>query len=235
VKVLSRAHVIHHPRAKLDGMASAVAAGPATLARTQPRPASVIGLCASTGGPQILLRLLTALPAGYPIPVLVVQHIAAGFTDGLASWLNRSVRIPVAVAGGGAALAPGVWIAPEGAHLTLADGQVRLDRDTVAGRHRPSADMLLTSIAMAAGPTGVAVVLSGMGADGAAGAALVREHGGLAIAQDEASAAVFGMPKAAIDHGVDVVLSPGEIASCLLGLRQAPLPGAEPQRLAGPA
>jgi two-component system chemotaxis response regulator CheB len=234
VKVLSGAHVIHHPRAKLDGMAGAAAARPVVLAGRQPRPASVVGLCASTGGPQVLLRLLAALPAGYPIPVLVVQHIAAGFTDGLASWLNRSVRLPVAVASEGAAVAPGAWIAPDGAHLTVADGRMRLDRETVAGRHRPSADVLLASIAEAAGATGVAVVLSGMGNDGAAGAALVRERGGLAIAQDEASAVVFGMPKAAIEQGVDLVLSPGEIASCLLGLRAAPLPGPQPEHLAGP-
>jgi two-component system chemotaxis response regulator CheB len=79
----------------------------------------------------------------------------------------------------------------------------------------------------------VAVVLSGMGSDGAAGAALVRERGGLAIAQDEASSAVFGMPKAAIERGVDLVLSPGEIASCLAGLRLEPLPGARSNQLAG--
>ena len=74
--------------------------------------------------------------------------------------------------------------------------------------HRPSGDVLLSSIAAAAGQAGVAVILSGMGTDGAAGAAAVRRRGGLVIAQDEQSSAVFGMPKAAIDLGVDAVLSP---------------------------
>jgi len=91
-------------------------------------------------------------------------------------------------------------------------------------RHRPSGDVLFESIAAAAGRAGVAIVLSGMGADGAAGAAAVRGRGGLAIAQDKESSAVYGMPKAAIDRGVDAVLSPAEIANYLLGLSHEPFP-----------
>ena len=184
----------------------------------------MIGLCASTGGPQILAHLLEALPADYPIPILVVQHIAAGFTHGLARWLDQTAQLPVSIAVDGSLAGPGAWIAPAGAHLKLAaTGRLSLDTKTVTGRHRPSCDALLESIAIAAGKTGVAVVLSGMGADGAIGAAAVRRAGGLAIAQDEESSVVFGMPKAAIDLGVDVVLSPANIAACLLGLRHEPL------------
>jgi two-component system chemotaxis response regulator CheB len=183
----------------------------------------VIGICASVGGPQVLMRLLDALPADYPIPILVVQHIAAGFTDGLVHWLDQTVVVPVGIAASGAPAGAGVWFAPEGAHLTLAaSGRLALDRHTVAGRHRPSGDVLLTSIAAAAGRAGVAVVLSGMGSDGAVGAAAVLRQGGLAIAQDQQSSAVFGMPKSAIDLGVTVVLSPEKIASCLLGLGYKP-------------
>jgi two-component system chemotaxis response regulator CheB len=214
VKVLSRVHVIRHPRARLRG-------GPPDLVPV--RLASVVGVCSSTGGPQILGLLLEALPADYQVPVLVVQHIAPGFTDGLVRWLDRSVAVPVRIAEEGMA-GPGAWIAPDGAHLTLAaTGRMHLDRDTVRGRHRPSGDVLLDSIAENAGRAGVAVVLSGMGDDGASGAAAVRRCGGLAIAQDEASCAVYGMPKAAVDQGVDIVLSPDEIAACLLGLSYEPL------------
>ena len=210
VMLLSRVRVIRHPRARLGTRGDPVPA----------RRASVIGVCASVGGPQVLASLLGALPADYPIPVLVVQHIAAGFTDGLVRWLDQAVRVPVGVAVPGARASPGVWFAPEGAHLTLgASGRLSLDRRTVAGHHRPSGDVLLTSVAAAAGKAGVAVVLTGMGRDGAAGAAAVQRRGGLAIAQDEQSSAVFGMPKAAIDLGVTTVLSPGRIAACLLGLR----------------
>jgi two-component system chemotaxis response regulator CheB len=219
VKVLSRARVIRHPRARLRSR-------PADSSPV--RHAAVVGVCSSTGGPQILARLLAALPADYQVPVLVVQHIAAGFTEGLARWLDRSVPIPVRIAEEGVLAGPGAWIAAEGAHLTFsATGHMHLDRDTVRGRHRPSGDVLLDSIAAAAGRGGVAVVLSGMGDDGAAGAAAVRRNGGMAIAQDEASSAVFGMPKAAIDHGVDIVLSPDEIAAWLLGLGYEPLRCAE--------
>jgi len=217
VKVLGRAHVIRHPRAALK--AEPGAGGFA-------HPSSVIGVCASSGGPQILLRLLEVLPADYPIPFLIVQHIGAGFTEGLARWLDQSVRLPVMVAADRARAGPGVWIAPEGAHLKLtAAGQLALDRRSIAGPHRPSGDVLLESIAAAAGKAGVAIVLSGMGADGAAGAAAVRRCGGLAIAQDEESSAVYGMPRAAVSLGVEVILSPSQIAARLLGLCYEPLPG----------
>ncbi|MGD0377447.1 MAG: chemotaxis protein CheB [Streptosporangiaceae bacterium] len=223
VRALSRARVIRHPRARL-GARPARPARPGAL--RLPRYASVIGVCASAGGPQMLVLLLGALPADYPIPLLIVQHMAAGFTGGLVRWLDQTVAMPVGVAEPGAQAAPGAWLAPEGAHLTLnASGRLALDRHTVAGHHRPSGDVLLSSIAAAAGQAGAAVVLSGMGTDGAAGAAAVRRRGGLVIAQDEQSSAVFGMPKAAIDLGVDAVLSPDEIVDRLRGLRHEPLPG----------
>ncbi|MGI8447824.1 MAG: chemotaxis protein CheB [Streptosporangiaceae bacterium] len=98
-------------------------------------------------------------------------------------------------------------------------------RSALEGHHRPSGDVLLTSIAATAGRTGVAVVLTGMGSDGAAGAGEVLRRGGLAIAQDERSSVVFGMPKSAIDLGVTVVLSPEKIAACLLGLGREPAAG----------
>jgi len=218
VKTLSRARVIRHPRARLAAVTNVTAT---------PRRASAIGVCASTGGPEMLMFLLTALPADYPVPLLIVQHMAAGFTEGLVRWLDRAVAMPVGVAADGMRAGPGAWIAPHGAHLTLTgSGHLVMDRHTRAGPHRPSGDLLLQSIAEAAGRNGVAVVLSGMGTDGSAGAAAVRRAGGLAIAQDEKSSAVFGMPRAAIDLGVDVVLPPGEIAGELRRLRCQPLAGA---------
>ena len=214
VKMLCRTRVIRHLRAALK-----VGSGPGYPARR----ASVIGMCASTGGPQILARLLAALPADYPIPILVVQHISAGFTEELAHWLDQTVPLPVAIARNDLRACPGVWIAPEGAHLKLtAKGRLSLDRHTIIGQHRPSGDALLGSIAVAAGRAGVAVVLSGMGADGAVGAAAVQDRGGLAIAQDEESSAVYGMPKVAVDLGVEIVLSPAGIAGSLLALGPEP-------------
>ena len=217
VKIASRARVIRQPRASLRR--SPVTHGPV-------RDAAVIGICGSMGGPYVLDRLLGGLPATYPIPILVVQHITVGFTKGLARWLDQTVPLPVRVAAEGPLRAPGAWLAPEGAHLKLAGpGWLRLDRQAVAGLYRPSGDVLLSSIASVAGRTGVAVVLTGMGRDGAAGAAAVRAMGGLAVAQSEESAVAFGMPQAAIVSGVDLVLDPDEIVGCLAGLRHVPLPG----------
>jgi two-component system chemotaxis response regulator CheB len=218
VRVLCRATVIRHLRAGLKARPDA---------HGFDRSASVIGICASTGGPQVLAHLLQVLPADYPIPLLIVQHMGAGFTEGLAHWLDTRVRLPVAIARDGARAAAGAWIAPDGAHLKITESsRLFLDSRGVAGRHRPSGDALLQSIAACAGRRGVGIVLSGMGTDGAAGAAAVRHAGGLAIAQDSESSVVFGMPKAAIDLGVEVVLAPADIAGALLQLSYAPLPGA---------
>lgn len=217
VALLARARVIRHPRARLGSR--------------RPRPrrpaysASAIGICASTGGPQALVTVLGALPASFAIPILVVQHITAGFTEGLARWLDGAVPLPVRLARHGASASPGVWIAPEGAHLVLKPcGRLGLDRETVARLHRPSADVLLLSLVENAGRGAVAVVLTGMGRDGAEGLEAVRRAGGLTIAQDEESSVVYGMPKAAAERGAELVLPLGEIAGQLRAL--VPLKGA---------
>ena len=215
VKLLARARVIRHPRALLRPPAREPQAGSGERA-------TAIGIVASTGGPQGLATILRELPEGFAVPVLVVQHIAAGFAEGLAHWLDSTVPLPVAMASDGVDAARGVWIAPEGSHLKLAPGgRLALDRTSAPGLHRPSGDVLLASLAETAGSNAVAVVLSGMGADGAAGARAVHEAGGLVLAQDEESSAVFGMPKAAAEQGSGVLLPPAKIASRLAALRGA--------------
>ena len=94
-------------------------------------------MCASTGGPQILARLLEAFPADYPIPLLVVQHISAGFTEGLVRWLDQTVRLPVRIAEDGARAGRGAWIAPEGAHLKLGGHRAVVPRPAYRGRAPP--------------------------------------------------------------------------------------------------
>jgi two-component system chemotaxis response regulator CheB len=142
-----------------------------------------------------------------------------GFTEGLASWLDRRCRLPVALAGADQPLAPGAWIAPDGAHLKLEAGMsLALDSETAAGHHRPSGDVLFASLAAVAGAAAVGVVLTGMGRDGAEGVVAVRRAGGRAIAQDEATSAIFGMPLAAAGAGADMVLPVGQIAGALLRL-----------------
>ena len=116
---------------------------------------------------------------------------------------------------------PGIWVAPEGADLAIVAGRFVFDRLSVPEPHRPSGDVLLRSVAANARADGVAVVLTGMGRDGAAGLGEVRRAGGLTIAQDEASSAVYGMPKAAAEQGAELVLAPSMIGARLRTLRRA--------------
>jgi two-component system chemotaxis response regulator CheB len=181
-----------------------------------------IGICTSTGGPGVLAEILGALPADFRVPILVVQHIAAGFIDGLVRMLDDAGPLAVATAQDDEPLRPGVWLAPEDAHLTLTPmRRTALDRDTVSGLHRPSADLLLESLADALGAAAVAVVLTGMGRDGAKGAAAVKARGGLVLAQDEASSSIYGMPRAAVQAGARP-LPPAAIAAALCELAATP-------------
>ncbi|HWW66425.1 MAG TPA: CheB methylesterase domain-containing protein [Solirubrobacterales bacterium] len=179
-----------------------------------------MGIGASVGGPPALATVLGGLPVDFPLPVLVVQHMAAGFGEGLVKWLDQSVAIPVGIAVDGAPMQRGVWMALDGAHLRLEPSmRLSLDRKTRRGAHRPSLDVLFESLASSAGDGAVGVVLTGMGRDGAEGVRALREAGGLTIAQDEETSAVFGMPGAAIESGVDLVLPLEELAPKLATLR----------------
>jgi two-component system chemotaxis response regulator CheB len=180
---------------------------------------AVIGICASTGGPGALAEVLGRLPAGFSIPILVVQHMTPGFLGQMVAWLDGNLALPVGVAGDCQQLASGVWFAPDGTHLKLeATHRLRLDADTAAGSHRPSGDVLLSSLARVAGARAVAVVLTGMGRDGAEGLAAVGAAGGRTIAQDEHSSGIYGMPRAAAESGAKTVLSPAAIGDELAAL-----------------
>ena len=161
-----------------------------------------MGVAASAGGPAALSEVLGALPADFGLPVLVVQHISEGFAAGLATWLDGVIPLAVRLARDGEPAGLGVAIAPDGADLLLGgDGRLRLDRRSASGAHRPSADALLTSLAAVAGKGVVAVVLTGMGRDGAAGVAAVRQAGGVALAERSEHAHLSGMPVAAAEAG----------------------------------
>ena len=220
--VAFRRYIKRLAAARVDGRRRA---GRLAEAAPRPRPArsvSAIGLATSTGGPPALQAVLGSLPADFSVPIVVVQHIASGFLEGLVRWLNGEVALPVRMAGEGVALGPGAWMAPEGAHLVVEDGlTTRLDRQTVSGYHRPAADVLFVSLASAAGADAVAVVLTGMGSDGAEGLAAVRAAGGLTIAQDEASSVVYGMPRAAAELGAERVLPLTDIGPALRRLAPA--------------
>jgi two-component system, chemotaxis family, protein-glutamate methylesterase/glutaminase len=185
---------------------------PAEGAAGTPR---ILAVGASTGGPAALYRILSELPGNFPLPILVVQHIAHGFVEGFAAWLDTGTPLDVRVARHGEALAPRtVYLARDDNHLGL------LDRSTVAvssapsiGGFRPSASFLFESVGRLYGRGVVAVVLTGMGQDGLDGLRVVRETGGRIIAQDEESSVVFGMPGAAVEAGLaDLTLPLSAIA-----------------------
>jgi two-component system chemotaxis response regulator CheB len=180
----------------------------------------VVAIAASTGGPAALQQILGGLPADFRASVLVVQHIARGFTAGLAEWLAATSPLHVKVAQHGGALAPRtVYLAPDDRHVGIETGQrLAVLATPPVGGFRPSATVLFESVARHAGSGAVAVVLTGMGSDGAAGLPAVRAAGGRVIAQDEATSVVYGMPRAALETGqVHAVLPLGEIASHLCG------------------
>jgi two-component system response regulator WspF len=162
---------------------------------------TVVAIGASTGGPEALARTLTGLPADFPAAIVIIQHVAVEFAPSLARWLQGQSLLPVRVAQDGDALKPGeVLLAGTDDHLIL-----RLDRcvaytaDPADYPYRPSVDVFFNSLAATGTRPGVAVLLTGMGRDGAQGLLHLRRLGWHTITQDQASCVVYGMPRAAAD------------------------------------
>ncbi|GGN66091.1 chemotaxis response regulator protein-glutamate methylesterase [Actinoplanes lobatus] len=221
LRLVSRIRVITHPRARLDGR---VAAPPSPAPTPEPGPHGGLGLVAvgsSTGGPAALTEFLRGLPAGFRVPVLCVQHIAAGeqfavaFSDWLAGQTGRDIRYaddgtPVGRLGGR------VLLAPPDRHLLIRDRTLRLSTGPPRHSCRPSVDVLFESVAEEYGPRAAGCLLTGMGRDGAAGLLGMRGRGAVTFAQDEGSCAVYGMPReAALIGAAAHVLPPGRMAARL--------------------
>jgi two-component system chemotaxis response regulator CheB len=161
------------------------------------------------------------LPRTLPLPIVVVQHIARDFTAGFAEWLAASCALPVRLAEHGERMRDGVvHVAPDDAHLGVSrDGRIMLSSDPPIAGFRPSATYLFESAGRAYGPGLLAVVLTGMGSDGAAGLEAASAGGAYVIAQNEASSIVYGMAAEAVRRGaVDVELPIERIAERLLAL-----------------
>jgi two-component system chemotaxis response regulator CheB len=176
------------------------------IGKRVPLPTKLVAIGISTGGPQALEFLLAQLPPDFPGAIVVVQHMPEGFTDMFARRLDELSALRVKEAQSGDALQAGrVLICPGSRHmkvkrLTMGDVVVLNDEPRVNG-HRPSVDVLFNSLAEEFGPQGIAVLMTGMGDDGAEGLGAVKKSGGMTIAQSEESCVVFGMPKAAIERG----------------------------------
>jgi two-component system chemotaxis response regulator CheB len=192
-------------------------------ASTKVRP-KVVVIGVSTGGPTALGEILPEVPAGFPLPILLVQHMPPLFTRSLAERLAVVCRIPVAEAVQGAPVEPGqIVIAPGDFHLKVItkDGTVRvnLDQSPPQNSCRPSVDALFASIAEVYGGAIVAAILTGMGQDGLRGAGIIHAQGGSILAQDEASSVVWGMPGAVVRAGfADRVLPLNQLVPAILRL-----------------
>jgi two-component system chemotaxis response regulator CheB len=185
-----------------------------------PSRPQIVAIGASTGGPEALQKILTRLPGDFPIPILVVQHIAPGFASSLVEWLAPQCALALQIASSGVLLAgPGIWVAPTGQHLTVLGHTLRLSTAAPVSGHRPSATVLFQSVARHYGATAIGVLLTGMGEDGATGLEAIKRSGGITMAQDQSSSVVFGMPAVAIGRGVvDHILAPERIPPLLLDL-----------------
>jgi two-component system chemotaxis response regulator CheB len=180
--------------------------------------ARIVAIAASTGGPQALHEILSALPADFPIPIVCVQHISEGFTNGLVQWLDGAVGVRVQVAQPGEFASGGtVYVAPEDFHLEVApDRTLVLTNDLPVGGFRPAASSLFESVARAYGEDAIAIILTGMGRDGVDGLKALKQCGAHIIAQNEESCVVYGMPRVAVEEGlVSAVLDPPAIAAAM--------------------
>jgi two-component system chemotaxis response regulator CheB len=196
----------------------------------------VIAIAASTGGPHALSRVLKPLPRDLPVPVVIVQHLSAGFVRGFAHWLDEHCALDVKLVDRTLRLRPGVaYLAPDGAHLRVSKAPMAhphgargdlpyslyLADGPLHEGFRPSASVLFESVAEAFGARTLAVILTGMGRDGFSGLKRVHAEGGCVIAQDRQTSVVFGMPSMAVDGGLaDHVLPVDQIADRILELVQ---------------
>jgi two-component system chemotaxis response regulator CheB len=223
VKLAARVKVITHVRGRLAGGRAAAVVEPPVPARPPGVRHQCLAIGASTGGPHALSTILRGLPADFPLPILMVLHISPAFGGAIADWLNDQSPIPVALAADGQPLPPAgsprVVLAPPDRHLVVRGRRLVLTRDAEVHSCRPSVDVLFQSVAEEIGEGGAAVLLTGMGRDGARGLLAVRAAGGWTAAQDEATSVVYGMPREAVRLGAaGIVLPLAEISPALVAL-----------------
>lgn len=227
VKLMAEVKVVRRwPRTR-QAEAIKPASSPAEMGLKRPSAKiKLVAIGASTGGPVVLQQVLSGLPKNYQIPVLIVQHIAAGFVHGFAEWLAQSAGFPVEVATHGEYLLPGrAYLAPDGFHMRVQMGhRIALSNDVPENGLRPSVAALFRSVALVCGPEAVGVLLTGMGKDGAEELRLMKEKGAITIAQDEKSSVIHGMPGEAIRLGAATHVLPPERIAAMLASLAAPLP-----------
>jgi len=217
LKTMSEVKVVRRlPRQKRPG--ATLEAWPAEESRVGRQRIEVVAIGASTGGPPVIKSILSGLRQGFSVPMLIVQHIAEGFLEGMVEWLDKECGISVRIGSDGEHITPGVvYFAQSGGHMGVTGaGRIVLSKGPSENGVRPSVSHLFRSVADAYGARGAGVLLTGMGKDGAVELAQMRERGAITIAQDKESCVVFGMPGEAIKlDGAVHVLSPEGIKAFL--------------------
>ena len=180
------------------------------LQKTPSTPYNVIVMGASTGGPKVVLDILCKLPKNFPIPIILVIHLANNFQDSLAKWLSDNSSFDVKMPQNGEFCLNSrktLFFAPPGKHLALINNRFQYNNAEPVNFCKPSIDVFFKSVANASQINPIGILLTGMGCDGAAGLKQIRQSGGHTIAQDESTSIVFGMPKKAIEMkaAVDVL------------------------------
>jgi len=222
VKLMAEVKVVRRwARLRREAVAAAIRP-PAEVSWDQlPEEIKIVAMGASTGGPLVLQTILSGLPSNCSVPVLIVQHMAAGFIDGFVDWLAPTSALPIHFATHGQRILPGhCYVAPDGVQMKVEmGGSLSLTKDAPESGHRPSVCTLFHSVARAYGANAVGVLLTGMGKDGAEGLKEMRNRGAVTIAQDQESSVVHGMPGEAIRlEAATYVLPPNRIAAALANL-----------------
>ncbi len=214
VKLLSKVRVIRHIKGSLKSEPETNIPLPKAM-----KSMKVVAIVSSTGGPKSLGKVLSQLPKDFPAPVLIVQHIADGFIQGLADWFDSECNMKVVVAEKNEKIKPGIiYLAPTGKHMKVNHhGRIQFSNEAPINGLRPAGDYLLETVASAFRTNVIAVILTGMGDDGTRGIVRVKHFGGKTIAQDEETSVVYGMPKTAFETGkIDKVLPLLKISKMIL-------------------
>jgi two-component system chemotaxis response regulator CheB len=213
VKLMSEVKVVRRwPRSRRAASAARL------MLNEAPAEVRVVAIGASTGGPLALQKILAGLGDRFPVPLVIVQHISAGFSEGLAQWLARSAGFPVCIPRHGDFMSPGnAYVAPDGSHMGVdSRGRIILSKDPPEHGLRPSVSYLFRSVAQVYARHAVGVLLTGMGRDGAGELKLLKEKSCVTIAQDKESCVVHGMPGEAMRLGAAThVLPPEKICEAL--------------------
>lgn len=215
-------------KAPMPGAAASSAVPRAEAVKSVGRPAGqrqlrdIVAIGVSTGGPPAVQKVLSALPKDFPAPILIAQHMPAAFTGPFAVRLNNLCQIEVKEAEHGEKLRDGVaYICPGGKHMTiearLSNRSVIISEEPKSALYKPSANELIASVGEKVGTRALGVVLTGMGSDGLEGVKVLKAKGGRALAQNEASCVVYGMPKAIVDAGLaDEILDINDVAEAIM-------------------